>query len=685
MNKYGSGFLTLRRYSKKICKFTKEAREGSTITLIAGDMDFWDQIKVEQGCTGRLMDQNEEYDQLYRLKDDIKLKILCNNKLEQKVVHAIVDNACAPKNLYNMFRNKGELNSSAFQQLLRIGKIKNDFGRKVEFRFYNSDDDDKKLRARFVDNKGIVYRKETEKTRYKVRSLIRTVIKNPFKIKECLDENRYKEELYSIRYLNDQEYCYYNEMFELKWNSYDSEKCQKVVKFCENLYHFVMRDERKYKMVLVYMNSYEIARKKKRKEFPPFGVMYLAASVREESEWDVDIKAIDENNYALDLQEYDVVGFSIVSSYSYEWLKKCNDASEMKPDVFKIAGGYQAEKFWHEVSRDFEIDIIFKGEAEVSIRQVCQQYEIRDFSRIKGIMYKDNQGALKTTDGRGIVDVNKIPEPARDLLPTDDIVMKNRLAGTEMTMVHMLFSRGCPNDCLYCAANQDGNNVQQRYRDKQLIVKELRNLINAYNIQGFSIIDDCFLADREKAMEICKFIADSNLGLAWSLAARVDHINDEVLDVLQRAGCIEIKFGLETGSNDLLKSMSKQITVEMAEEAIRRTKEHGIGTKLFIITGLPGETDETHKETIIFLKKMKEMDLVDRVSLLRYTPLAGSYIYDHPDKFGINGKELNKDNFRNMHLYLKSHNWWSDKDVYEKCNKWYREMQEVIDQNWRDS
>ena len=297
-------------------------------------------------------------------------------------------------------------------------------------------------------------------------------------------------------------------------------------------------------------------------------------------------------------------------------------------------------------------------------------------------MYKDSKNKLISTEGRGIVDIDKIPEPARELLNTNDVVMKDRLAGTEISMAHILFSRGCPYKCVYCAANQDEKNEEIRYRDKRKIVKELENLKSTYNIEGFSIIDNCFLTNKDKAIEICKCITESKLGLAWSLAARVDHINDEVLEVLKKAGCIEIKFGIETGSDNLLNFMKKGVSVAMAEEAIRNTKKHGIGVKLFIITGLPGETDKIHNETKKFLNKLKTEKLVDRVSLLRYTPLAGSYIYDHPNKYGINNNKLNIENFEKVSLYRNSYDWWTDKKRIDDCNRWYDDLSSFIDNGW---
>lgn len=278
----------------------------------------------------------------------------------------------------------------------------------------------------------------------------------------------------------------------------------------------------------------------------------------------------------------------------------------VRKDVVILAGGYQAEKYSNEVFRDFEADIIYKGEGEDSIRSFCQHYKDRNYSEIEGIMYKDSNNSIIQTKGREQVDLDKILPPARDLLPTNDIVMTDRLAGTDLRMVHMLFSRGCPGNCYYCAANQNGKNSAIRHRSKIKIVEELNDLKEQYDIQGFSIIDDCFLTDSEKAIEICEYIAENDLGLKWSLAARVDNITEKILDVLKRAGCIEIKFGVETGSEQLLQAMhkGKDVTVECAENTIRLTKQYGINVKPFIITGLPEETDETHNQTKQFLENV---------------------------------------------------------------------------------
>ena len=221
VNCYENGFLTFEKYSKRIYDFTSKAHDGSNVILVAGDMDFFGGIKTVETEHLFLMEESKEYNQLLQLADKIKLKILCNNKLEEKLFNAIMADTISPKVFYNKYRTGGNLGSSSFQQLLRIGKIKSDFGRSVEIRFYSSDDDDTRFRGRFIDNEGLLYRKEREKVKYNYWQLIKIFIRSPFKVKEYMQAIQQKEDLYSIEYLNDQKYIHYYDMFKMKWNLYD--------------------------------------------------------------------------------------------------------------------------------------------------------------------------------------------------------------------------------------------------------------------------------------------------------------------------------------------------------------------------------------------------------------------------------------------------------------------------------
>lgn len=343
LNKNEQGMLSRKKYSKKILEFTNNIKEGSVVTLIAGGMDFFGKIQIKEELNEdrpnedenilQLMKNNEEYNQLYECRDKIKLRILCNNKLDRNDLQAITGNTTNPEIFYTKYRQGKNFNNITFQQLLRIGKIKSDFGNSVELHFYNSEDDDKQFRARFIDETGIVYRKESEKSKIIIKQALKEILKNPLSLKTILKSHQTNEDLYSVNYLNNQEVKYYKDMFDLKWNTCNLDECNKTVAFCEALYHYVQDDEPRYRMALIYVNSYEIARKgAKRKELPPFGVLYLATSVQEVKGWKVDIISVDENtkNDELKWTDYDVIGLSMVSSYAYSVLKRCYNASNKK-------------------------------------------------------------------------------------------------------------------------------------------------------------------------------------------------------------------------------------------------------------------------------------------------------------------------------------------------------------------
>ena len=194
-----------------------------------------------------------------------------------------------------------------------------------------------------------------------------------------------------------------------------------------------------------------------------------------------------------------------------------------------------------------------------------------------------------------------------------------RLADTSLPIAHVLFSRGCPYHCNFCA-NQNHN---IRYRSKENIKEELELLIKDYGIKGFCVFDDNFLANKEKAMEIIREIG--KLDLKWSTLARVDNVDLELLRELKNSGCIRIKYGVESGSQKMLDLMKKNITVDEIKKAFKLTKEVGIDTKALIMHGYPEEDFNTTKETIALLEELKMC--ISRVGLTYFTYLPGSPIY----------------------------------------------------------
>lgn len=329
--------------------------------------------------------------------------------------------------------------------------------------------------------------------------------------------------------------------------------------------------------------------------------------------------------------------------------------------------------------------MILKGEGEESIIQLLNKsvqygFNAKLYSKVSGTSYLYH-GKLKEKDNI-CIDLNKIPIPERSFLPGDYIAMTRNIAGKKCKIAHVLMSRGCAYHCAYCGVRTIGNRTV-RYRNADNILRELLQLKEIYNIEGFSIVDDCFLTNKEKALEIIKKIKSANL--IWSLAARIDQIDSEILYYLKESGCMEIKFGLETGSDEILKKMEKGITVEQAKKVINMVCDMGLTTKVFIISGLPGENDQTNQETIDFLNEMGT-EKIKRISLLRFVPLPGSKIYDNPSNYGIRSDIKNDlenlDMYKRYRLYDEETNWWENEEDFEKRKEYYEKLRAFIDSKW---
>lgn len=372
------------------------------------------------------------------------------------------------------------------------------------------------------------------------------------------------------------------------------------------------------KVCFVYPECYEIAKfGTMRKEFPPFGVLYLA-SILEQYGLTVQIIPVSTTNTKLDFSEFNLVGFSIASSFAYPLIKETKKNSKFNQNSITMAGGIHASLYPEQTLNDLELDIVAVGEGEKTICEIINHLFDRDFSQIKGIYYKSGNNINRNDQQNMICNLDSIPFPARHLLPKDLIVME-RLADTKLPIAHVLFTRGCPYHCNFCA-NQNHN---IRYRSKENIMEELKLLIHDYGIQGFCITDDNFLIDKQKVIPIINEIA--TLNMKWSTLSRVDTVDFELLEKLKHSGCIEIKYGVESGSQEILNSMNKGITIEEIESAFYLTSAAGIKAKALIMHGYPGENLKTTMETIRLLQNLKEY--ISRVGLTYFTYLPGSPIY----------------------------------------------------------
>lgn len=432
-------------------------------------------------------------------------------------------------------------------------------------------------------------------------------------------------------------------------------------------------------VALVYPEVLDLARfKERRKEFPPFGVLYLAA-VAEQAGHDVTIFKVTDQEWRLDLTDFAVVGFSIPSSATYGTVKRSRMDSTYDPAALIIVGGVHPNFYPIRTLTDLRPDVVAFGEGEDTFIELLNQVHAgtRRFDQIDGICYQAERGPVQNKPRVPMRDIDVLPLPARHLLDPADLVMSDRLSTTDLRMAHTMFSRGCPFPCRFCAAAQ----TRIQYRSGASARLELEQLIDTYQIDGFAIVDDNFIVNKHKVRDICTSITD--LRLHWSALSRVDTIDAALLEAMATAGCIEVKFGMESGSEALLKAMRKNTTQAQIRRAVTLARQAGIRVKLFLIHGYPGENLTTTAATLALLSELAEH--IERVSLFRFVPLPGTYVYDHPDEFDLHGTDREPDwdgDWSRYHIHHNQHHWWGSTDDFTEVQRGYEQLREFVDAVW---
>lgn len=431
------------------------------------------------------------------------------------------------------------------------------------------------------------------------------------------------------------------------------------------------------RVALVYPEVLDLARfKEQRKEFPPFGVLYLAA-VAEQAGHDVAVFKVTDTDWRLDLTSYEAVGFSIPSSATYGIIKRSRLDSTFAPNTLIMVGGVHPNFYPEQTLTDLRPDVVAFGEGEDTFLELLAAVPERRFEQIQGICYFGPAGPTRTPARVPMGNIDILPLPARHLLDPTDLVMTDRLSNTDLRMAHVMFSRGCPFPCRFCAAAQ----TRIQYRSGASAGNELEHLIGAYGIDGFAIVDDNFIVNKNKVHDICACIRD--LHLRWSALSRVDTVDQTLLDDMAASGCIEVKFGMESGSETLLRAMRKNTTQRQIRTAVAMAKRAGIKVKVFLIHGYPGENLDTSEETLDLLRELA--DDIERVALFRFVPLPGTYVYDHPAEFGLRGTDRDPEwdgDWSRYHIHHNTRHWWGSDQDFVQVQDGFDRLREFVDRRW---
>jgi len=365
----------------------------------------------------------------------------------------------------------------------------------------------------------------------------------------------------------------------------------------------------------------------------PIGIAYLTA-VLEKSGYDVTVidcpaLGIDHENLGAKIAtiEPSVVGITSVTPMIQSALLAAHVAKEKCPNTIVILGGPHVTFMDEQIlSENPEVDVVVRGEGEQTLLELMRHVSnFGDLHEIAGITFRNNGRIIRTPNRPFIQNLDELPRPAYEQLP----LKKYQLFGK--TILPIMTSRGCPFRCSYCVSSRL-NGVKFRARSPKNVVDELEWLRDTHGADAFSFYDDAFTFDIERAGKICEEIKNRNIGLPWDCQTRVDRISKEVLVKMREAKCQLVSFGVESGSQKILDAVNKRTTVEQNERAIGWAKEVGISVSISVIIGYPGETPDTLKQTMDFIRKVEP----DYVYLCLATPYPGTALRELVKELGWN-------------------------------------------------
>lgn len=329
----------------------------------------------------------------------------------------------------------------------------------------------------------------------------------------------------------------------------------------------------------------------------------------------IDLRGLDEEHIIYHIPEKDIYLYSIATPDYPEYLTILNQIRQTYHNAKHIAGGAHVNIFPKEAQRMFDSIILKEGEESIiqAINDILN-------SRLKKVY---NQG--------GKIDLNAYPYPNRKYLPKKAVADEGLLSGKYLNLrgSEVLFSRGCPFDCHFCA-NQELMPGPVRYRSPENIVQEIEYLKAEYQIEVLAIKDD-------NAIPLNKHIAKQNLeaikktGIKWRGQSRANGISEDIVELAFESGCTNIAIGIESASQDVLNRINKKINLEEAKKYISSLKKTGIGVREHFIIGLPGETKDIVKQTLKFVDETNPSSVL--LSLL--SPLPGSKLFDCKEEFAI--------------------------------------------------
>ena len=367
--------------------------------------------------------------------------------------------------------------------------------------------------------------------------------------------------------------------------------------------------------------------------YPPIGLMYIAAYLQQYTDHSVEIldaraEGISYDGIKKEVEKRcpDIVGITTLTFTLLDVLEVAKGIKQVNERIHVNLGGPHPYIYPNETIKYPYIDSLTIGEGEIIFTELVKALSSHiPLSTVKGIVYKEGDNIIITEPRELIKDLDSLPHPARRLT---DYKKYTSVLAKDAVITTMMTSRGCPYHCIYCHRPHLGKEF--RARSAENVVDEMIMCVNL-GINGFVLFDDTFTVDKKRVFDVCNNIIKKGLKIRWSIRARANHVDYEMLKKLKQAGCLWIQYGIEAGTEEILHNLRKGITIDEAMQAIRLSKQAGLITMADFMIGSPCETKENILKTIEFAVNLDP----DYAQFTITTPYPATELYELAIKQGL--------------------------------------------------
>lgn len=375
---------------------------------------------------------------------------------------------------------------------------------------------------------------------------------------------------------------------------------------------------------------------------PSFGLVSLAASAQKAG---AEVKIIEASSCNLSVQqtaeavlEYsaDILGISATSLGIVPAAQLASRVKQLAKDTLVIVGGCHASALPEATMNEFHaFDIAAIGEGEETLADIVRRKANGGpLSEIPGTCFRTEDGVKRASPRPNIESLDSLPLPAWNLLegfPTHFTPSPARIRRWPCASIVM--TRGCPNSCTFCDRSVFGRHC--RSYSPKYAADLCEDLHRNYGVRELLIEDDTFIISRNNVAGFCEELLARNIDLSWSCLGRADRVDADLLQLMKKAGCWHMSFGIESGDEAILKAVNKHLNLEQISKALSICRKVGVRTKGFFMVGFPNESEKSISTTEQLVRTLP----LDDITVMHLTPFPGSELYDKADTLGAFSKD----------------------------------------------